>query len=232
MATMLPSKPAGYAIEMRRWILPGALGALLVLSLVLGFNGSSPGVKAFDPKVKPPEAAPMCPWRDPVSDLKQFFPDATRHSVEIRILSGRRVELGERLGRTPTGDENALQVWRVYATESLVGSVLTRRVKGEYGVIELVLAVEANGSVRGVRPQRLREPENIAQALQNPNWLRSFEGRRAESSWKLGEDIPGVPAEACASASAMIEGTRSLLILLATSEQAISSTKPGPKPHH
>jgi hypothetical protein len=229
---MLPSKQPGYAIEMRRWILPGALGAVLTLSVALWLNGSSPGVKAFDPKVRPPEAAPMCPWRDPASDLKQFFPDATRHAVETRILSGQRLELAERLGRMPTGDENALHVGRVYAGESLAGSVLTRRVKGEHGVIELVLAVEANGSVRGVRLQRLREPESIAQALQNLNWLRSFKGMRADSSWKLGEDIPGVPAEVCASATAVIEGTRSLLILLAASEEAISSTKSASKLHH
>lgn len=231
MATMLPSKPAGYAIEMRRWILPGAVSAFLAGGVALWLNGSSPGVKAFDPKVKPPEAAPMCPWRDPESDLKQFFPEATRHAVETRILSGQRVELAERLGRMPTGDENALHVWCVYAGESLLGSVLTRRVKGEHGVIELVLAVEANGAVRGARLQRLREPEYISQALQNPNWARSFEGRRADSSWKLGEDIPAVPAEVRASAMAVIEGTRSLLILLAASEQAISSTNPLPKLH-
>jgi hypothetical protein len=229
---MLPSKPPGCAIEMRRWILPGALGGVLTLSVALWLNGSSRGVQVFDSKVRPPEPAPLCPWRDPASDLKQFFPDANRNEVETRILSGQRIELAERLGRTPTGDENALHVWRVYAGESLLGSVLTRRVKGEYGVIELVLAVEPNGSVRGVRLQRLREPEPISQALQNPNWLRSFEGRRAESSWKLGADIPGVPAEVCASATAIIEGTRSLLILLAASEQAISLTQPAPKPHH
>jgi hypothetical protein len=232
MTGMFLSKPPGYAIEMRRWILPGVLSALLALSVALWLNGSSSGVKAFDPKVRPPESAPLCPWRDPVSDLKQFFPEATRHAVETRILSGQRLELAERLGRMPTGDENALHVWRVYAGVSLVGSVLTRRVKGEYGVIELVLAVEANGSVRGVRLQRLREPENIAQVLQNPNWLRSFKGRRADSLWKLGEDIPGVPAEVCASAMAMIEGARSLLILLAAGEQAISATNLAPGAHH
>jgi hypothetical protein len=229
---MLSSKPPGYAIEMRRWILPGAFGAILTLSVAFWLNGSSPAVKVFDPKVRPPEAAPLCPWRDPVSDLKQFFPDATRNEVEIRILSGQRVELAERLGRMPTGEENALHVWRVYAGQSLVGSVLTRRVKGEHGVIELVLAVEANGSARGVRLQRLREPESIAQALQNPNWLCSFKGRRADSSWKMGEDIPAVPAEVGVSATAVVEGARSLLILLAASEQTISSTKPAPKPHH
>ncbi len=229
---MLPSKQPDYAIEMRRWILPGAAGALLALIMVLWLNGSSPEDKAFDPQVRLPESAPLCPWRDPVSDLKQFFPDATRHAVETRILSGQRVELAERLGRMPTGDENALHVWRIYAGDSVLGSVLTGRVKGEHGVIELVLAVEANGTVRGVRLQRLREPEPIAEALQNPNWLRSFEGRRADSSWKLGEDIPGVPAEARASAMAVIEGTRSLLILLVASEQPVSSSKPATAPHH
>jgi hypothetical protein len=231
MATMLPSKQLGCAIEMRRWILPGAASALLALIVALWLNGSSPEDKTFNPQVRPPESAPLCPWRDPMSDLKQFFPEATRYEVETRILSGQRVELAERLGRMPTGDENALHIWRVYAGVSLVGGVLTRRVKGEHGVIELVLAVDAGRAVRGVGLQRLREPEPIAQALQNPNWLRSFERRRADSSWKLGEDIPGVPTEARASAMAVIEGTRSLLILLAASEQAIS-TNPATAPHH
>ena len=97
--------------------------------------------------------------------------------------------------------------------------MLTRRVKGAYGAIELVLAVGTNGHVRGLRLQRLREPEPIAAALQNPDWLRSFDGQRSDSSWMLGRTISDVTPEARASAEAIVDGARSLLILLATSDE-------------
>jgi hypothetical protein len=217
---------------MPRPILLGAGGALLALAIAVWWNSSSSTETLFDPKVRPPETAPLCPWREPASDLKLFFPKGTGYEVETRILSGLRVELAERLGRIPTGDENALHIWRIHQGTAFVGSVLTRRVKGEHGAIELVLAVDPKERVRGLRLQRLREPEPLARVLQNPEWLRSFEGRRADSSWKFGGDIPEVPAEARASAQAIIEGTRSLLILLAASTQASPSSKPATAPHH
>src|SRR5438045_8614756 len=73
----------------------------------------SAAVKVPDEDTTPPEAAPLCPWREPESDLKAFFPQATRYSVEPRILSGVRLELQQRLGRFPTGDENRSEERRV-----------------------------------------------------------------------------------------------------------------------
>src|SRR3954468_6789964 len=72
----------------------------------------------FETKNQPDAAAPMCPWREPSGDVKVFFPAATRYQVETRILSGFRLQLAERLGRAPTGDENALRVYRVYRQET------------------------------------------------------------------------------------------------------------------
>jgi hypothetical protein len=206
---------------MSRPIIISAGAATLLLALVAWrINGSSPSSEiAFAPKSQPPSAAPLCPWREPENDLKQFFPGATRCERETRILSDRRVELAEQLGRVPTGDENALLVYCVYHDQTPLGVVMTRRVKGANGAIELVLAVNADGAVRGLRLQRLREPAPIAAALQNPDWLHSFEGRRAADSWKLGRDVPEVAADARLSAEAIVEGVRSLLILLATNGQ-------------
>src|SRR3954466_4171163 len=92
----------------------------------------------FETSNQPQAAAPMCPWREPASDLHSFFPEATGYQVETRVLSGVRLQLAQRLGRAPTGDENALRVYRVYREETPVGAVLTRRVKGQSGAIELV----------------------------------------------------------------------------------------------
>ncbi|MFO1511809.1 MAG: hypothetical protein U1F83_02680 [Verrucomicrobiota bacterium] len=171
----------------------------------------------FETENRPAAAAPMCPWREPERDLKQFFPEATHHRIETRILSGQRLELEERLGRTPTGDENALYLYPVYRAQTQLGVVLARRVKGEFGAIELVLAVETNQQVAGLRLQRLREPETSAAALQDPQWLGSFVGKRADSSWQ--PEIAGLPPEARTSAEAITEGVRSLLIQLAMADQ-------------
>lgn len=221
MAVRSRLKPPVSGIDMSRPIIISVGAAALLLALVAWrFNGSSSSPEiAIAPKSQPPPAAPLCPWREPENDLKQFFPNATRYERETRILSGQRLELAEQLGRIPTGDENALHVYRVYDGQTPLGVVLTRRVKGAYGAIELVLAVNADGTVRGLRLQRLREPAPIADALQNPDWLHSFAGKRAADSWKLGQDIPEVAADARASAGAVVEGVRSLLILLATTGQ-------------
>jgi len=221
MGKTWPSKLLACVTKMSRPRLIGASSLLLALGIVAAFwRKSTPTETVFDPKVRPPEGGPLCPWREPVSDSKLFFPNATRYEVETRILSGLRVELARRLGRSPTGDENALHIWRVYEENASLGSVLTRRVKGEHGAIELVLAVDSEERVCGLRLQRLREPELIARALQNSDWIRSFEGKSADSMWKLGEDIPDVPSEARASALAVVEGARSLLILLSASRKA------------
>jgi len=211
---------------MPRLLIFGA-GAFVLLLGIVGWriveSSNSPEIP-FETKNKPPAAAPLCPWREPETDLKLFFSDATRYELETRVLSGLRLQLAARLGRTPTGDENALHVYRIYHDQTPRGAVLTRRAKGAFGAIEIVLAASTNGTVCGLRLQRLREPESIAVSLQNPGWLRSFEGKRADSALKLASDIPDVAAESRVSAEAITDSVRSLLILLAAADQPRSQS--------
>jgi hypothetical protein len=198
------------------------LGAMALLGTLAAILWQSGAPRAPEPQVEikaaPPQPAPPCPWRDPKTDLARFFPDATAYEAQTRILSGRRLELAERLGRTPAGDENTLQLYRVQNGTTPLGTILTRRVRGEFGAIELVLAVDGEQRVCGLFLQRLREPEPVARALQDPAWLGSFAGKRAGSAWEIGRDIPEVPVAARASAGAVVEGARSLLILLAVAQ--------------
>lgn len=183
----------------------------------------------FDPAVRHIEPAPLCPWRETEADLQRFFPGWTEYVTETRILSGFRVELTQRLGRVPEPEENALTLHGVFAGSEKTGVVLTRRVKGEHGGIELVLALNQRGEVHGVRLQRLREPESVAKWLQNPEWLGLFRGRLHNQGWGS-DDVRGLPDEAHISAQAISEGIRSLLILLAASE---STEAPSTRtPHH
>ena len=174
----------------------------------------------FEPKTNPPEAAPLCPWRQPEADMNRLFPGATRYEHRTRILSGQRVELAERLGRQPAGEENALHLYRVYRESTFLGTILLRRVKGEHGAIELVVAADPEHQISGILLQRLREPEPAADALQNPEWLRRFTGRSAESMAQFGKEIGAIPNEARSSAGAIVEGVRSGLILLAAADGA------------
>src|SRR5215510_1771454 len=162
------------------------------------------------------DTAPPCPWREPESDLAAFFPGATGYQTENRILSAKRLELARRLGRMPTAEENLLRAYCVYRGEERLGYILTRRAKGQFGAIEIVLAVAENGQVQGMRLQRQREPEVTSAALQSPAWLSAFTHQTARSDWRLGQAIPDVPPEARISAQAVVENVRSLLILLDT----------------
>jgi hypothetical protein len=167
----------------------------------------------------------MCPWRNPEADLAAFFPGATRYEREVKILSGRRLELQEKLGRPLAPEENSLYIYRVFDNAGAVGTVATRRVRGENGAIEIVLAANPDQTIGGLRLQRIREPQ--AAALEDPNWLGAFHGKCVRDSLRLGTDLPDLPVGARASGQAIVEGTHSLLVLLADAEEL-----PGRKEQH
>jgi len=232
-ATKWRSKRPAFDIEISKPIIFAATALLLLGGLLIWRinQRTSSSELVFEIKAKPPPSAPICPWREPEADLKQLFPTATRYIPETRILSGLRLELADRLGRAPTADENALRLYRIYRQEQPLGDVLTRRVKGAHGAIELVLGTDLEQRVRGLHLQRLREPEPVARALKDPAWLGAFTGKQADSAWRMGTDLPAIPPEARDSAQAIVEGARSLLILLAVSGHS-NAPAPAAVAHH
>ncbi|HEY5914788.1 MAG TPA: hypothetical protein VJA21_29710 [Verrucomicrobiae bacterium] len=174
----------------------------------------------FEARSRPPQLAPICPWRDPQGDLPKLFPGASRWEVEARVLSGLRPEVAARLGRTPTANENVARVYRIYRGDEPAGEVMTTRVKGTYGAIELVVAADEGGRLKRVLVQRSREPETVTEALRSSDWSRWLEGKRADSSWECGDALAALKPEAHETARAMVEGVRSSLVLLSVSERA------------
>lgn len=198
----------------RRWFLLALATALLVLAWWRPRSDSRDAV--FEPEVRLNEPAPVCPWREPAADLKAYFPGATQYRTETRILSGKRLELQERLGHPPA--ENSLRVHRIFRSEEPLGAVLTQRVKGEHGVIELVLALGEDQAIRGLRLQRQREPELVLQALEDPDWLKAFVGKRADADWRLGGAVPELPEAARRSGGQIVLGVRTLLAMMLVSD--------------
>jgi hypothetical protein len=160
-----------------------------------------------------------CPWREPDQDLRLFFPGRTHYKSEKRILSAYISDLRERLGHTPGGDETLFPVHRVYSNNVPAGFIITRRVHGEYGLIELVLAVTESGEIVAVRVQRQREPAAIARAICEAKWLDAFRRKTLAGPFAVGQDLPAVPAEAKTSAQTIADGVRHALILLDVSHQ-------------
>jgi hypothetical protein len=210
-----------------------AVGAVLLLALAAAVfvwmrqDRTAGRDTVYEPASLYVEPGSMCPWRTPEEDLHRFFPGAGGYRTRITTLSSQRLELHQRLGRMPGPDENSLSIHEVTENGQICGAVLTRRVKAEHGLIEVMVAVDNQQRVRGLKLQRLREPESVAVALQDPAWLSAFIGKSAESRWALGEDIPEVPTDARVSAGRLIEAVRSLLVLFSVAE-----ARPGAPVHH
>lgn len=177
-------------------------------------NGIAEGYEA-PPSSLTAGAPAMCPWRDPARDLRAFFPTIpdTTYKQESLILSPLRLEIMKRLGPGVPLESNTLYVYRVRSsTAKEPGTILVRRAGGEFGAIEIVLAVDPKHRVVGVRLQRHREPPVVAGVVASPEWLGAFRGRSADDPLRVGADLPPVSTEARISAEAVAQAVRSLLI--------------------
>ena len=175
-------------------------------------------IKHFE--LKEQEAAGLCPWRNREADLKRCYPLADTVLETTLVVSSQRIALTRRLGRTPTGDENGLRVYAIRRRSTPCGTIVARRVRGEYGLIELVFAVDAgSSSIREAWIQREREPDPGGAALQSPTWLKQFCGLSGESDWKRVAHASCLPAGAGVSAEAVTEAARTALILLDTAQR-------------
>lgn len=217
-----------------RWTLLGgvAVGVAAAVAWALGWPGLGhrPEPVAGSVAGTRIESAPLCPWRHPAEDLAEFFPGADVSHPELLILSALRPELARRLGHTPSAEDNALHVQRIHAAGRPVGLVAVRRVKGESGAVELVLALETNGVVRGLRYQRMREPEATAAFLGSAAWRTAFAGKGVHDALRPGADLPEPPAPARVSALAVADGVRELLVLLDAASLPGAVRRPLPAP--
>lgn len=197
------------------------LAAAMVASRLTNQKDAAP----FEPRSGAAEPAQLAPWIDDEKDIETFFPGADNYQTEKHPLSSQQTELAQKLGRSLEPGENLLTFHRVYTKTNPVGAVIVRRVKGEHGALDLVIAISNEEKTKGLKIQRTREPDRVLASLQNPDWLRSMVGRSASSAWGT-NDVQELPPEARASAQAIVNGVRSSLILY-------SARKPETfKPHH
>lgn len=146
-----------------------AVGLLLCLIVLAGgflLFRNAPEPAPFEPNIQWKEPAPVCPWRDPSADIQQWFPGANNYKEETCLLSHFRAELEKAFGQPPEPSDLAPTLFRILGTDGKVfGTVMTRRVKGEHGAIEIAVPFDPEGKIFALKVQRHREPESTGSQL-------------------------------------------------------------------
>jgi hypothetical protein len=133
--------------------------------------------------------AAICVWRKPDADIKQFFSGADSYRTDLKPVGSRRAAIERALGARLDADESDFKFYRILAGNRSVGIVLTHLGKGRYGAIEVVIALDPAGTVKGVRLQVIREPNDIKRQLTGAGFLGQFSGKRAGDAIQVGRDI-------------------------------------------
>ncbi len=161
----------------------------------------------FEPDIRPVEAGTPCPWRDADMDLTNWFPGATKYEVRDFVLSAKRLQLQKRLGRSVRPDEMALHCYPVLSNDIQIGLVLTRRLKGEHGAIEVALALVPDHKIHRLKIQRIREPAEIVDALEKCDLEQQLDNKSVK------DDVIFVCPNAQGVAGDLAKEVKALLIL-------------------
>jgi hypothetical protein len=158
--------------------------------------------------------ASLCVWRQPDADISGIFGSGSYKTVFADITDSLRVKIEKRLGFPLDADETQFKYFPVYKGTKRVGTVMTHAGKGQFGAIEVVVAVVAGDSgpvIKEVRIQRDREKAKAA--LRSRDFLGQFKGMGLTDKFTVGEDLKTAVAGAEKASQAVATAARKLLIV-------------------
>jgi len=126
--------------------------------------------------------ADVCVWRDPERTMVKLFPEAKDYKTEVYKLKPDQIERIEALAGEPLlpGEKEEYNLYAITADGRTLGWVLALAGTGEYGVIETVVGLNVDHSIRGVYLQRVRERQQ--EALKSEVFLGQFRGKTQKDS--------------------------------------------------
>ena len=126
--------------------------------------------------------ADVCVWRDPERTMIRLFPEAKDYKTEVYKLKPDQIERIEALAGMPLHSTEKVEynLYAITADGRTLGWVLALAGTGEYGVIETVVGLDADHSIRGVYLQRVRERKR--KALKSADFLGQFRGKTQQDS--------------------------------------------------
>jgi Na+-translocating ferredoxin:NAD+ oxidoreductase RnfG subunit len=140
---------------------------------------------------------------------KLMFPQATAFSAHpVRLDETQKRVVEQAAGVRMRYPEQP--VWQAMAGGKPVGWFVVDEVYGKHEFITYAVALDLNGSVRGVEILDYRETHGGE--VRNPKWLAQFEGKRHGAPLRLDEDIRNISG-ATLSCKHISEGVRRVLAI-------------------
>jgi hypothetical protein len=160
-------------------------------------------------------AASLCVWRQPDSDISGIFGSGRSYrTVFADIADTLKRKIEKRLGFPLDADETQFKFFPVFKGKERVGTVMTHAGKGQFGAIEVVVAVVEGDSgpvIKEVRIQRDREKAKAA--LRGREFLGQFEKMGLTDAFKVGVDLKTAAQGAEKASQAVAAAARKLLIV-------------------
>jgi Na+-translocating ferredoxin:NAD+ oxidoreductase RnfG subunit len=155
-------------------------------------------------------SAALCVWRKPDQDIKKFFPGADTYKTDLKDPGSRKAAIEKRIGRKLDADEQEFKLYRVMDGGNQIGTIMTHLGKGQYGAIEIVVALDNNGRIKGVAIQRDREKKRAE--LRSERFLGQFNGKTVRDPLTVGKDIKPVPGAEKSSETVAVSVKKLLVI--------------------
>jgi hypothetical protein len=135
--------------------------------------------------------AGICLWRNPDKDIKKIFPQATRYqSVIRRCNKEEKKKIESLISKSLDPDESEFTFYQIFTNKKRIGTVVTHAEKGEYGAIEVIIALDTLRKVKKVLIQRDREIKS--KELRSESFLKQFEGKSFKDTIEVGKTIKPV----------------------------------------
>jgi hypothetical protein len=168
-----------------------------------------------------PVTGALCVWRQPDSDIAGIFGSGGSYkTVFVDISEAQRARIEKRLGFALDPDETQFKFFPVYRKAKQVGTVMTHAGKGQFGAIEIVVAVVRTDSGTAVREVRIqRDREKAKAALRGKAFLGQFKGMRASDEFLVTNDGQGLKPAAPGAEKASQSVARAVMKLLVVHDE-------------
>jgi hypothetical protein len=130
------------------------------------------------------------------------------------ITDAQQQKTEARLGFPLDADETQFKYFPVFKGKQRVGTVMTHAGKGQFGAIEVVVAVVPGDSgpvIKEVRIQRDRQKAKAA--LRGKDFLGQFKDKGLDDPFKIGEDLKTAVEGAEKASQAVATAARKLLLV-------------------
>ena len=158
----------------------------------------------------------LCVWRFPDRDIREIYDADAYETVYYDVSESDQSTIEEILGHPLDADETQFKFFNVFNGDDTVGVVATHLGKGQYGAIEVVVAMSHNSdpdevTIKEVRIQRDREKDRAN--LRSEAFLGQFKGLGISDPMSVPEDITPASENSVKSSETIAFAVKKLVVV-------------------